>query len=142
MNDSNEVTEKEEDNNVVPTEVGIAETVIYNCEKEGDCGDGLNQDLEQLERELAQIDEENGGGGDSSDDDKEEEEEEEFVLFYGKDPCTDCPKCSTELGHRDLTINIRTGVTTVHCDNNQCHARIVVMNLLLDRKKTNVPCGL
>ena len=97
----------------------------------------------EAEIEEEEYDEKYGRGGDSTyDNDDEDEEEEEFVLCFGKDPCTVCPKCERELGHRGLTINIRTGVMTVYCDNDHCKSRIVVRNLPQDRKKYIVPCGL
>ena len=97
--------------------------------------------MEHLEREETEPDRENEG--DSSDEEEEaEEEEEEFVLIYGEDPCSLCPRCSTELGSRDLSINLRTGDMTVYCDNILCPARIVVRNLGLDRKINNVSRGL
>ena len=103
-----------------------------------------DRNLFQMEAEIEEEEyDKYGRGGDSTDDnDDEDEEEEEFVLCFGKDPCTVCPKCERELGHRGLTINIRTGVMTVYCDNDHCKSRIVVRNLPQDRKKYIVPCGL
>ena len=120
-------SEDQEEEHVVQTEVGTSGTEISKEDK-GQDGEGFNQ--EEIE-----TDEENDE--DSSDGD----DEEEFVLFYGKDPCTNCPRCSKELG-LDFSINLTTGVTTVFCDNNHCQAKIVVRNLFLDRQKTNVTYGL
>ena len=132
--ESSEEVDQEEDN-VDDTGVGDLHVAERREEKRLD-GEGFNQDLEHLETEETEPDRENEG--DSSD----EEEEEEFVLIYGEDPCSLCPRCSTELGSRDLSINLRTGDMTVYCDNILCPARIVVRNLGLDRKINNVSRGL
>ena len=44
--------------------------------------------------------------------------------------------------YADISFDILTGATILYCDNDECQVRIKIKNLLGDRSKTYVYCGM
>jgi len=77
----------------------------------------------------------------ANDSDDDEDDDDDAVLIFGKDSCDSCPKCKSQLcmKEQNVSINITDYSYIVICTS--CNIRIIIKNVLSNRQKSFLSCG-
>ena len=81
------------------------------------------------------VEDNNENQGDNEDDEVKDDGPIRYVLIYGEDDCTKCPRCKTALNLKDgnASINVVDFSYIVNCSG--CLKRIHIRNMISDRQK-------
>ena len=122
-----------EDNLSIPEEDNVASQEILS---EEDTSKG--EYISTLKEALNNADH---SDTDTEANDSDDEDDDDVVLIFGKDSCDSCPKCKSQLcmKEQNVSINITDYSYIVICTS--CNIRIIIKNVLSNRQKSFLSCG-
>ena len=108
-----------------------------NGEQEDNVEDNeMNNQMNNQMNNAGNVEDNNEYQGDNEEDEVKDDGPIRYVLMYGEDDCTKCPRCKNALNLKDgnASINVVDFSYIVNCSG--CLKRIHIRNMISDRQKS------